>query len=154
MDTTSSLRVLVVDDCRDAADSLAQLITLWGHAPLVAYGSQTALELASIYQPHVALLDLAIPHMDGIELARRLRARPELAGMALFALTGVTNEATWRRARESGIEQVLCKPVEPRTLETLLEQIASQALVKTTPPIKRTKKLPVVKDHNVSQRPH
>ena len=73
MDTTSSLRVLVVDDCRDTADSLGQLITLWGHAPLVAYGSQTALELATIYQPHVALLDLAMPHMDGIELARRLR---------------------------------------------------------------------------------
>lgn len=152
MDFTSSLRVLVVDDCRDAAESLGQLLRLWGYEPLVALGGQTALELAGIYEPHVALLDLAMPHMDGVELTRRLRARPELAGLAIIAVTGITDPVTCHRALINGIEMILHKPVDPRSLETLLADIAAQTLVKTTPPAKKTKKLPIIKDVEAARK--
>jgi DNA-binding response OmpR family regulator len=137
-----TLRVLILDDNHDCADSLAMLVRLWGYEPIVAYGGQSALELASIYRPQVVILNLGLPPQSGLDIARQLRQRPELEASALLAVSGFNDEETRRRAAECGIEAFLVKPVEPTTLEALLGQIAAQVLVGTIPMAKKTKKLP------------
>jgi two-component system CheB/CheR fusion protein len=137
------LRVLVVDDCRDTAESTGDLVRMWGHNAWVAFGAQTALELAAIHRPHVVLLDLMMPVMDGYQLARALRARPELETTVLVVISGLATEVYRRRAAKCGIEEFLPKPADPEVLRTLLEGVATQALVKTVPAAKKTKKLPI-----------
>jgi CheY-like chemotaxis protein len=140
-----TLRVLILDDCRDGADSLGMLVRLWGYDPLVAYTSEAALELASLHRPHVALLDIALPHLTGFDVARCLRQRPELEMTVLVAVTGYGDEATRRRALGCGIESVLVKPADPEVLKQLLADVASHALVRTVPMAKKTQKLPIMK---------
>lgn len=106
-------RVLVVDDNRDAADSLALLMAAAGYAPRVAYGGRTALRVAAEYQPDVVFLDLGMPGMDGYELARRLRQEPSTRDALLVAVSGYGREEDRRRAREAGIDRYFLKPVAP-----------------------------------------
>jgi CheY-like chemotaxis protein len=146
MNTADALRVLVVDDCHDAADSLVMLLRLWGLEPVVAYSGPVALDLVTACTPHVALLDLALPTMSGFSVARRLRARPELASLVLVAVTGHADEVTYGNAVAAGIEHVLVKPVDPEALRSLLVQVGAQVLVKTTPPTKKTKPLRRIRD--------
>jgi PAS domain S-box-containing protein len=113
-------RILVVDDSRDAAESLALLLRLEGHEVQVARDGPAALELARRQRPEVAFLDLAMPGMDGYELCRRLRAEPALAPTLLVALTGWGQEADRRRSEEAGFDRHLVKPVEPQSLRRLL----------------------------------
>jgi CheY-like chemotaxis protein len=138
-----NLRVLVVDDCKDAAESTGVLVRMWGYETWVAFGAQTALELAAIHRPHVVLLDLMMPGIDGYQLARALRARPELETTVLVAVSGLAGEDYRRRAARCGIEEFLPKPADPLTLRAILEGVAGQALVKTLPAAKKTKKLPI-----------
>ena len=84
----ASLRVLVVDDNVDAADSAAMLLRRSGHDVRVAYSSEAALEAAVSFRPHVILLDIGSPEMDGYEVARRLREHRELKDVRLVAVTG------------------------------------------------------------------
>ena len=124
----ATVRVLILDDVPDNADSLGMLVRLWGYEPLIAYSGEAALELAGRHPPDVALLDLGLPRLSGFEVARRLRQRPELEATALVALTGHADMATRQRALESGFEAVLVKPVDPAALEELLQLYAGQAL--------------------------
>jgi signal transduction histidine kinase/ActR/RegA family two-component response regulator len=114
-----SLRVLVVDDCVDAAESLAVLLNLWGHEVHVAHDGTAALEVAAACRPEVVLLDLGLPGMDGYEVARRLRARPGPCPL-LVALTGYARAGDRRRTREAGFHEHLAKPVDLEALEVLL----------------------------------
>jgi PAS domain S-box-containing protein len=114
------MRVLVVDDNRDAADSLAMLLRLKGHEVRVAYDGPAALAAVGAFGPDLVLLDLGMPGMDGYEVARRLRETPAFAGRAIAALTGWGQEADRRRTREAGFDHHLVKPVDPAELETLL----------------------------------
>jgi two-component system CheB/CheR fusion protein len=116
------LRVLVVDDDRDTADSYRLLLSLWGHRPLVAYDAQAALEAAGRQRPDLVLLDLAMPGVDGWELARRLRAEPALEGLVLLAVSGYGQPADRERSHAAGIDEHLLKPVDPHLLYRLLEQ--------------------------------
>src|SRR5437016_5854385 len=103
--TTPPLRVLVLDDLRDAADSLALLVRLWGHRPLVAYDGPTALDLARGDPPDVALLDIVLQDgMDGCEVARRLRQMPGLDKLLLVAVTGYGREEDVLRCKGAGID--------------------------------------------------
>lgn len=120
------LRVLVVDDHQDAADSLCQLLTLWGHQPMVAYGPAAALELARAWPPDAVLLDLVLPGMSGWELARLLRADPKLAGVLLAAVTGLSQPADLEQSRAAGLDCHLLKPVEPELLSQLLAAHAAR----------------------------
>ena len=95
---TGGLRVLVLDDLADNADSLAHLLRFWGHEPVVAYEGPTALQLARVKRPDVALLDLAVSGMDGFEVARQLRQMSESKDVVLFALTGHGGSEMQRRA--------------------------------------------------------
>lgn len=105
-------KVLVVDDNADSADSLAAVLRLSGHEVQVAGDGQRALELAASMRPDTVLLDIGLPHMDGYEVARRLRALPGLAEVQLIALTGYAQDADRRAASDAGFEQHLTKPVD------------------------------------------
>jgi signal transduction histidine kinase/CheY-like chemotaxis protein len=120
------LRVLVVDDNEDAADSLAMLLSLDGHTVQAVYGGQTAIEAASSFQADLILLDIGLPFMDGYEVATRLRA----AGInsTLVALTGYGQKEDIERALKAGFNAHLAKPVEFSRLEqVLLSTTASRA---------------------------
>jgi CheY-like chemotaxis protein len=119
-DTRPGLRVLVVDDDRDAADSLAMLLELWGHRPRVAYGAEAALRAAADEPPDVVLLDLGLPGMDGFKLAAGLRALNGTDGTVFFAVTGHTLPTYRDRAKACRFAEVLLKPVEPETFRKLL----------------------------------
>jgi PAS domain S-box-containing protein len=112
--------ILVVDDSTDAANSLALLLRTMGHQVQLAYGGESALELARTYRPDVAVLDLAMPGMDGFELARRLRREPGFADLLLIALTGYGQEEDRRRTREAGFNVHFVKPADPSALEAVL----------------------------------
>jgi CheY-like chemotaxis protein len=114
-----ALRVLVVDDNRDAADSLATLVTIWGHDARAVYDGATALVLAAVRPPDVILLDIGMPTMDGVRLAGLLRRQPRLAGTLLVAITGWADKAH-RRLWEGAFDHYLVKPVDPTTVERLL----------------------------------
>jgi len=113
------LRVLVVDDDRDTADSLSRLVTIWGHDVRVAYGGAAALAMAAAERPDVLLLDVAMPAMDGRHLAQHLRRQPFFEDTLLVAVTGYADEAN-RRLCEGAFDHYLIKPVEPSALEKLL----------------------------------
>ena len=114
------LSVLVVDDNKDAAESLAMLLRTAGAEIHIAHDGPTALAAFERSEPHVVLLDIGMPDMDGCEVARRLReiARPER--VALVALTGWGQDEDRRRVREAGFDHHLVKPVELAALQALL----------------------------------
>jgi PAS domain S-box-containing protein len=117
---TSGHRLLVVDDNRDAADSLATLLRLQGHEVRVAYSGMGALELTRTYTPDAAFMDIGMPGMDGYEVARRLRQQPGLERLILAALTGWGQKEDRRRTAEAGFDHHLVKPPEPQAVETVL----------------------------------
>ncbi len=120
------LRVLVVDDCRDAADILSVLVTMWGHEARVAYGGETALQLAADYQPDVLLLDLAMPGVNGCQLARQLRRQIRFKGTLLIATIGYAEDAHRLLAALAGFDLFLVKPIEPALVEALLHREQSR----------------------------
>src|SRR5262245_26277347 len=104
------LRVLVVDDNRDAADSLGLLLRLWGYDCRVADDGAAGLEMARAYRPDCLVLDLGMPRLDGYGLAEQLRHEPGLERTKLVALTAYSDEDRVRRAREVGFDFHLVKP--------------------------------------------
>jgi CheY-like chemotaxis protein len=116
-----------VDDDRDAADSLAVVLGLLGYRVEVAYGGAGAVEAAIEAIPDVAVLDLGMPGMDGYELARRLRARPQGEEVVLVALTGWVGEPYRRRAREAGFDHFLAKPASLEDLVGTLRGVVGPA---------------------------
>jgi signal transduction histidine kinase len=121
----AAARVLVVDNSPPAADSMAQLLNLWGYAARVAYDGPSALEAAEAWDPLVVLLDIGMPGMDGYEVARRLRARPALEGLTLIAVTGYDGEEPRRQSRDAGFDFHLVKPVPPEELKEILDAVGT-----------------------------
>ena len=117
--TPQKLRILVVDDNRDAAESLSMLLELKGHVVRVAYDGQNALQLAEDFRPHIVLLDLGMPKMNGYEACRRIRDHAWGAQMTLIAVTGWGQEDDRRKSTAAGFDGHLVKPVDPETLEGL-----------------------------------
>jgi CheY-like chemotaxis protein len=118
-----SPRLLIVDDNRDAADSLAMLLGLWGYAPQVAYDGWTALDLIRTECPDGILLDLGLPGVDGFQLAAAVRRQSECTGTPLVAVTGYGTAADRQRARAAGFDRFLVKPVDPIGLQELLGEL-------------------------------
>jgi CheY-like chemotaxis protein len=113
-------RMLVVDDNVDAADSLSMVLDALGHSVKAAYEGATALELMDSFAPEVVLLDIGLPEMDGLEVARRIRARPDGEAVRLIALTGWGQDEDKRRTQEAGFDEHLTKPVDAVSLATLI----------------------------------
>src|SRR5262245_38753959 len=114
------MRVLVVDDNRDAADMLGWLLRLWGHDGRVAYDGPAGLAAALAEPPDVLLLDLGLPGLDGYAVAGRVRREPALAAAKLVAVSAYDGGGTDRRARAAGFDDRLVKPADPDALRGLL----------------------------------
>jgi CheY-like chemotaxis protein len=121
--TGRRLKVLVVEDSQDTAESLTMLLELWGHEVRVAFDGLAALEVAEQLVPDVILSDLGLPGMDGYELARRLRGHPRFGRAVLVALTGYGQEEDKWRALDAGFDHHLVKPPDLTELADLLARV-------------------------------
>ncbi len=123
----AGVRVLVVDDNRDAAELLAEALRERGHEPHVAFDGPSALALAAEVHPRVALLDLGLPVMDGYELARRLRASRDERELLLVAVTGYGQEMDRRASTLAGFAEHLVKPVELERVCSTVDRLLREA---------------------------
>ncbi len=112
--------MLVVDDNRDSADSMAMLLHAIGHEVRTVHDGPAAIEQAAQYRPQYVLLDIGLPGMNGYEVAQHLRALPDLAGMIVIAMTGYGQDEDRKRSREAGFDHHFVKPVDLARLEALL----------------------------------
>ncbi len=117
-------RVLVVEDNRDAAESLSMLLELFGHRVRAVYDGVTALDAARANTPDVMLIDIGLPDMDGYEIAQRVRRDPDLRRVVLVALTGYGREEDQQQALAAGFDYHLVKPVNPDALHGLVARFA------------------------------
>jgi len=124
----SGLRILVVDDNEDAATSLALLLTTMGNETQMAHDGLSALDVAAVFRPDVALLDIGLPKLNGFDVCRRIRQQPRGEGMVVIALTGWGQEEDQRRSMAAGFDAHLVKPVDPSVLEKLLAGCQRQGL--------------------------
>jgi len=120
-------RVLVVDDNRDSAVSLAMVLDIMGNDTRTAYDGLEALEVAETFRPEVVLLDIGMPKLNGYDTARRLRAEPWGKHVLLVAQTGWGQEDDKRKSRDAGFDHHLVKPVDPAALEQLLAGLPAKA---------------------------
>ena len=125
-DATARLKVLVADDNRDAADSLAMLLQLSGHEVFVATTGRQALELARRECPDVLILDIGMPELSGYEVARAVRDCPWGQSALLIALTGWGQQDDIERARSAGFDRHYTKPIDTAAIEALLAAHARQ----------------------------
>jgi CheY-like chemotaxis protein len=116
-------RILVVDDLNDAAASLALVCELYGAQARVARDGLEALAVGASFLPDVVLMDISMPHMDGYEAARRLRAEPWGKKVVLIALTGWGRQGDIEAARKAGFDGHLLKPVGAEALIDLIGQL-------------------------------
>ncbi len=114
------LRILVVDDNRDGADSLAEMLTIMGNNTQTAYDGKQAVDMAKEYQPDVILLDIGLPKLNGYEACRLIRQQPCCKSAVLIAVTGWGQDEDRRRSREAGFDHHFVKPLDPQVLMTLL----------------------------------
>jgi CheY-like chemotaxis protein len=114
------LSVLVVDDCQDAADSLALLVSAWGHRAHVAYSGVEALRLAALCRPDVVMLDVSMPGLSGWDVAPQIWQLNGLEHVFIVAVSGSDLEVDRARSRLAGCDLHLLKPVALDDLERLL----------------------------------
>jgi CheY-like chemotaxis protein len=112
--------VLVVDDNRDAADTLAILLDMDGYDTSVAHSGKDALEHVHRQRPDAVILDIGMPDLNGYEVARRIRAEPEGRGVFLLAITGWGHPDDVARAKAAGFDEHLTKPVDADNVVRLL----------------------------------
>ena len=125
--TTLPRRILVVDDDRDVADSLVMLLQLMGADVRVVYSGEAALAAVVEFKPHLALVDIGMPSMDGYETARRIRKLPEGQNLVLLALSGWGRDDDRRRSTEAGFDHHFVKPIKIEALESLLTPLTGGA---------------------------
>jgi len=120
---TSSFRILVVDDNRDSADSLSEMLKMTGNDTRTAYDGQAGVDVAGEFRPDVILLDIGLPKLNGYEACRRIRNEPWGQRIVLIAVTGWGQDEDRRRSHEAGFDRHLVKPVDPQALMTILAGI-------------------------------
>jgi CheY-like chemotaxis protein len=120
-------RILVVDDNRDAAESMRILLKLMGAEVRAAFDGLESLELAATFRPQVVLLDIGMPKLHGYDTARRFRQEEWGRAIVIVALTGWGREEDRRRAEEAGFDGHLTKPVQASDLRELVERLLDRA---------------------------
>lgn len=120
---SEGLRILIVDDNRDAADSLAYLLGLGSYAIKVAYDGISGLRVAKEFIPDCLISDISMPGLDGYGLAKRIKADSSLNGMKLIALSAYADEEHTRKATEAGFDYQVTKASEPREIIEVLRMI-------------------------------
>ncbi len=118
------IQVLIVDDNEDAANMLAVAMEFYGYQTVVAFSGADALHAVQESMPHVAILDLGMPVMSGMELARRLRQMRASGELLLMALTGWGQHEAGKASRAAGFDCHFVKPADPAALSTAIEEEA------------------------------
>lgn len=121
------LRVLVVEDNRDSAESLRRLLELCGYSVTVAESAKEGLDVARSMLPDVVLCDIGLPDSDGFSLAQALRKHPETSAARLIAVTAYGNDEDKAQSKKAGFALHLLKPVSPSTLLRVLEDMPQPA---------------------------
>jgi len=129
-----TLRVLVVDDDRDGADSLGLLVEELGNRAHVTYGGTQALDVATAFRPDLMLVDLVMPDMDGCRLVMRLRQIPAFAQTRIVAITGQKDEEHKALAMKAGFDLVLSKPVAMTEIKAVLASVVRLGGLAGQPP--------------------
>jgi signal transduction histidine kinase len=119
------LRILVVEDNKDSADSLRMLLEVYGYEVSVAYTGPAGVKTAEEWTPDVVICDIGLPGLDGYGVASRLRRNPAMTEVPIIAVTGYGQEDDRRRSREAGFNHHLVKPVDPETLQSLLVEMST-----------------------------
>ena len=127
-----SLKVLVVDDNVDAAETLATVLQLTGRKTRTVYDGSSVLQAARDFTPDIVLLDIGLPGMSGYDVARQLRSDPAFSRSVLIAVTGWGSEEDRRRSSEAGFDEHLTKPIDIATLDPLLRRISADPLQSRT----------------------
>jgi CheY-like chemotaxis protein len=120
-------RLLIVDDIKDSADSLAMLLQLRGHDVHTAYDGEDAVIAAEKLKPEVVLLDIGMPKLNGYDACRRIRQQPWGKGIFVIALTGWGQDDDRRRTEEAGFDHHLVKPLDPDELMNVLASLQAEA---------------------------
>jgi two-component system OmpR family response regulator len=121
-DRSAKLRILIVEDDPDTADSMAILLRLYAYDVSVACDGVVALQVALEKQPDVVLLDLGLPKLNGWQLAKQLRSQISGKRPLLIAISGYGRESDQMRSQDAGIDMHLVKPVEPEMLQQVLKR--------------------------------
>ncbi len=116
----SRKRVLIVEDDRDSAQMLAEVLEAGGLLTRIAFNGPSALDAARPFEPDIAIIDINLPLMDGYELARAIRELPGRRSIKLVALTGHSEPAHRRMAQQAGFDALLVKPVDLKKLRSLI----------------------------------
>jgi CheY-like chemotaxis protein len=126
-DPSRRIRVLIVDDNRDAADSLRMLLEASGQDARAVYDGVSALEIAESFRPEIVLLDIGMPSMDGYQVVRELRAKALVPQPLIAALTGWGQDSDRKRTHEAGFDHHFTKPVAAEELMAFLEKAARRS---------------------------
>lgn len=141
--TGKTVRVLVVDDDRDGADTLGMVVEELGCQVHVTYGGTSALDVATVFRPDLMLIDLAMPDMDGCRLVTRFRQIPSFARTQIVAITGHTDQGHRSLAMKAGFDKVLFKPVTLTEIRAILASIVpAVALAGQSPPLANRRATP------------
>jgi CheY-like chemotaxis protein/uncharacterized protein YbcI len=132
--TKKNLRVLIVDDNRDGADALGLVVEAYGNQVHVTYGGGQALDVATAFRPDLMLIDLAMPDIDGFDLAKRFRGIVAFAATEIVAVTGFADEGHRLTAKKAGFDAVLSKPVSLKDIEAVMDGVK---VVSERPPLRR-----------------
>lgn len=125
MDASPSLRVCLVEDDVDTLESSSRLLRVLRHQTLAASSGLMALAEAPVWNPDLMLIDLAMPNIDGCELARQFRSHPELASIPLVAVSGYVDSKHRNQAADAGFDEFLGKPYTLNDLQSLLLRVQS-----------------------------
>ena len=123
---SSRRRILVVDDNRDAAMSLAMMLQLMGNETKTAHDGLEALDVAAVYRPDLMLLDIGMPRLNGYDTAKQIRQQPWGKRIVLVALTGWGQDEDRRKSQDAGFDSHMVKPIEPAALEKLLANLKAE----------------------------
>jgi CheY-like chemotaxis protein len=118
--TTVPQRILIIEDNREAADTLGEILRLLGHEVRIAYSGLQGVNLASEWGPTIVVSDIGLPELDGFEVARELRGRGKTAGAKLIALTAYGTDEDRRLAARAGFDAYITKPADLDALELML----------------------------------
>jgi CheY-like chemotaxis protein len=124
---SSGKKVLIVDDNHDAAYTLASIIRIKGHVPVVAYDAPSGLEIANWMIPEIIIHDIVMPLMDGYTAAKRLRSDAKFRNTLLVALTGLSGTHDRERSRQAGYDLHMTKPIDFGLLDEILEGAVRKA---------------------------
>jgi len=117
------LRIMVVDDNRDAADSMAMMLEASGHEVCSVYDGRDALEAFTVFRPHAALLDIGLPHVSGYELATQIRQQDPRC--TLIAISGWGTDRDKEQAHRWGFDAHLTKPADPHAVIAMLDKLST-----------------------------